>query len=394
MLKSRCVLVAVCLSCSTANAGSVLNLDPVVSGRTNVTDITHAGDTRLFLAEKAGQIVIFDSGAVLPTPYLDISTLLSTGFERGLLGMAFHPDYVNNGFVYVNYTNVSGKSVLARYTRSVSDPNRADPASAAVLMTIDHPNASGHYGGQVAFGPNGKLFTSFGDGGIQQDPECDSQNTTSMLGTIIRIDVDQNVTTPPFYAVPNDNPFIGGGHLPEVWGYGLRNPWRFDIDDETDQLFLSDVGQFDREEVTVTLLSAGGGENYGWRVMEGLSCFDPDPIDPACPVATPSCFDAAYKNPQIEYDHSQGECSITGGLVYRGSAIPALVGHYLYGDWCSGRLWSADLSGALVPELLPVSLPMVQAFGRDSVGETYLTDGTEIYRLTGLDSIHADGFED
>lgn len=395
MLTSRWVIVLIvaCLGCSTGKAGSILTLDTAVSGRANVTDITHAGDTRLFLAEKAGQVLIFDTGAVLPMPYLDISSLVSSGFEQGLLGMAFHPSYVSNGFLYINYTNLTGKSVLARYTRSVADPDRADPTSGVVLMTIDHPNANGHYGGQVAFGPNGKLFTSFGDGGTQQDPECDSQNTGSLLGTIIRIDVDQNASTPPFYAVPSDNPFVGGGHLPEVWGYGLRNPWRFDIDGESDQLFLSDVGQFNREEVTVTLLSAGGGENYGWKVMEGLSCFDPDPVDPACPVGTPSCFDSAYTDPQIEYDHAQGECSVTGGLVYRGNAVPELVGHYLYGDWCSGRIWSADLAGGLVPVLLPVSLPMVQAFGRDSAGEVYLTNGSVIYRLSGSDNIHADSFE-
>ncbi|GJM09799.1 MAG: glucose dehydrogenase [Lysobacteraceae bacterium] len=373
-------------------AGSNLFLDPVITGQTNVTDITNTGDSRLFIAEKDGRVLIFDSGIVLPTPFLDVSALTTGGFEQGLLGLAFHPDYANNGYVFINYTNADQKSVLARYTRSAGDPNQVDPTSGVILITVDHPNSSGHYGGQVAFGPDGYLYTSFGDGGTQQDPECDSQDTSSLLGTVIRIDVDQSVDTAPYYGIPADNPFVSAGHLPEVWGYGLRNPWRFDLDAQSNQLFLSDVGQFSREEVTVTSLSAGGGDNYGWKVMEGLSCFDPDPVDPDCPMNTPSCFDPAYTNPQIEYDHSAGECSVTGGVVYRGDGIAQLRGHYLFGDWCTGRLWSADVATGLQPEQLSISLAAVQAFGRDHLGEVYLTQGTTVFRLSIDDEIFADGF--
>ena len=391
----RLILAMLAVCCTTlAMAGTNLFLDPVITGRTNVTDITHAEDSRLFVAEKEGRVLIFESGTLLPTPFLDISALTTGGFEQGLLGLAFHPDYSSNGFVFVNYTNASQKSVLARYTRSAGDPNQVDPASGVILITVDHPNSSGHYGGQVAFGPNGYLFTSFGDGGAQQDPECDSQDTSSLLGTVIRIDVDQSVDTPPHYGIPADNPFVLGGHLPEVWGYGLRNPWRFDLDTESNQLFLSDVGQFAREEVTVTNLANGGGDNYGWKVMEGLSCFDPDPVDTDCPMNTPSCFDPAYTNPQIEYDHSGGECSVTGGVVYRGSGIASLRGRYLYGDWCSGRLWTADLNNGLTSEQLSISLNAIQAFGRDSDGEVYLTQGTVVYRLSIVDDIFDSSFGD
>lgn len=385
--------LAFALVSEPARAGSLMFLDPIESGLSNVTDMTHAGDARLFLVEKDGRILIRNAGGVLPTPFLDISSLVSGGFENGLLGLAFHPSYASNGFFFIAYTNLSGHSVLARYTRSATDPDQADPASGVILITVNHPNAAGHYGGQVAFGPDGYLYTSFGDGGVQTDPECDSQDTTSLLGTVIRIDVDQSVGTPPYYVIPADNPFVAGGHLPEVWGYGLRNPWRFDLDALSGQLFLSDVGQNSREEVSVTTLADGGGENYGWRIMEGTACFDPDPIIAECPVDTPSCDDPSFTPPAIEYDHTQGECSITGGVVYRGSAVPALYGHYLYGDWCTGVMWSADTNQGLTPEVLPLTLSGVQAFGRDMNGEVYVTQGTVVYRIAFEDEIFSDSLE-
>ena len=391
---SRFLIALITLVTTGVVSANGIVLEPALTGLSNVTDITHAGDTRLFLAEKSGQVLIAESGTVSGTPFLDISALTSTGFEQGLLGIAFHPDYVSNGYFYVNYTNTASKSVLARYSRSAGDANLADPKSGEILILVDHPNASGHYGGQVAFDANGYLFTSFGDGGVQGDPECDSQDTTSLLGTVVRLDVDSNQALPPYYAVPKDNPFVSGGHLPEVWAFGLRNPWRFDIDPVTSRLFLSDVGQSSREEINITNLADGGGENYGWKVMEGVACYDPDPIDTDCPVATASCFDASYTNPFYDYDHSQGDCSITGGVVYRGDAIPALNGHYLFGDWCTGRLWSAQFDLNPEPQLLDVSLSGVQAFGRDQDGEVYVTDGGTVYRITQLDEIFGDSFGD
>lgn len=391
---SRFLIALTTLVTTGAVSANGIVLEPALTGLSNVTDITHTGDTRLFLAEKSGQILIAESGTVSGTPFLDISALTSTGFEQGLLGIAFHPDYASNGYFYVNYTNTAGKSVLARYSRSAGDANLADPNSGEILILVDHPNASGHYGGQVAFDANGYLFTSFGDGGVQGDPECDSQDTTSLLGTVVRLDVDSNQALPPYYEVPKDNPFVSGGHLPEVWAFGLRNPWRFDIDPATGRLYLSDVGQSSREEINITNLADGGGENYGWKVMEGVACYDPDPIDTDCPIATASCFDASYTNPFYDYDHSQGDCSITGGVVYRGEAIPALNGHYLFGDWCTGRLWSAQFDLNPEPQLLDVSLSGVQAFGRDQDGEVYVTDGGTVYRITQLDEIFGDSFGD
>ena len=383
------------ISLTPLQAGDLsgLELTTVVSGLSNQVAIAHAGDERLFLVDKAGLIRIWDGKQLLPTPFLDISSLVSSGFERGLLSMAFHPNYSSNGFFFVYYSDVDTDPVIARYEVMAADPNQADPSSASILMNI--PHFGGHYGSQLAFGPDGYLYFSLGDGGQQQDPDCRAQNPGMLQGKMMRIDVDQNVSTAPFYGIPPDNPFVGGGDpADEVWAIGFRNPWRFSFDRVTGDLFISDVGQFEREEVSIQPADSPGGENYGWKVMEGTFCFDPDPIDEDCPMETASCFDPSYTPPAIEYDHSGGDCSITGGYVYRGSQIPSLAGHYLYGDWCTGNLWAAsEAMDTWSSELLSISLSGITTWGEDAAGELYLTEGSTIYRLDGPATIFEDGFE-
>ncbi|MCG8461294.1 MAG: PQQ-dependent sugar dehydrogenase, partial [Holophagales bacterium] len=386
-------LVGMGAGISSADELDQLALDPLVSGLSDQVFIASAGDERLFLVDKAGVIRIWNGSELLATPFLDIGSLTSFGFEQGLLSMAFHPSYAKNGRFYVFYSDVADEPVIARYEVSAADPNRADPASGVILRTFAH--FGGHYGGQLQFGPDGFLYFAIGDGGQQEDPACRAQNLGLYQGKMMRIDVDQSVDTPPYHGIPADNPFVGPGDPPdEVWAIGFRNPWRFSFDRATGDLFIADVGQFVREEVSRQPASSPGGENYGWKVMEGTSCFDPDPLDPDCPVGTPSCFDPGFTPPILEYGHGSGDCSITGGYVYRGVAIPALQGHYLYGDWCSGNLWAARPEGpSWTPRLLAISLPAITTFGEGADGELYLTNGSTVYRLTGPGTLFADGFE-
>ena len=370
-----------------------LQLVEVTDGLTDLVAITHAGDERLFLTDKAGIVRIWDGDSLLPTPFLDISSLTSFGFEQGLLSIAFHPDYENNGYFFVYYSDIGTDPVIARYEVMAGDPDQADPTSGVTLM--NPPHFGGHYGGQLQFGPDGYLYFAIGDGGQQQDPDCRAQTPGLLQGKMLRIDVDQNVDTPPHYGIPGDNPFVGGGDpADEVWAIGFRNPWRFSFDRVTGDLFISDVGQFAREEVSFQPAGSPGGQNYGWKIMEGTLCFDPDPIDVDCPVTTPSCFDPAFTDPIIEYNHDAGDCSITGGYIYRGTRNPDLQGHYVYGDWCTGNLWAAEESGgSWTSELLTISLPAVTTFGEGVDGEIYLTNGSVLYHLSNPAAIFTDGFE-
>ncbi len=390
-------LAIVCSSPSPVSAGTIdlteLALVEVIPGLSDLVAVTHAGDERLFLTDKAGIVRIYDGAQVLPTPFLDISALTSFSLEQGLLSIAFHPDYATNGFFYVYYSDNATDPVIARYEVMDGNPNQADPSSGVTLMNI--PHFGGHYGGQLQFGPDGYLYFAIGDGGQQEDPACRAQNLSLLQGKMMRIDVNQNVDTPPYHGIPIDNPFFGPGDPPdEVWAVGFRNPWRFSFDRLTGDLFISDVGQFQREEVSFQPAASTGGENYGWKVMEGTFCFDPDPLDPDCPAGTQSCSDPGYTPPIIEYDHSGGECSITGGYVYRGTRISGLQGYYVYGDWCSGRLWAASQDvGVWTSELLQISLSAITTFGEDVDGEIYLATSSTLYRLEGPGPIFADDFE-
>ncbi|MEO8601338.1 MAG: choice-of-anchor B family protein [bacterium] len=351
-------------------------LTTLTTGLSSPTYITHAGDQRLFITELGGTIRIWDGTQLLATPFLTVSGIAAGG-EQGLLSMAFHPQYASNGFFYVYYTNASGDPEIARYTVS-GNANLASAASKRVLLTVDHPNdASNHNGGQLAFGPDGYLYAGFGDGGSGCDaagPGCNAQRDDSLLGKIVRLDVDQNVNTPPYYGIPPTNPFVATAPLDEIWAKGVRNPWRFSFDRLTGSLVIGDVGQDTREEVDVRPSDSPGGENFGWKRMEGFACGTCDLSN--CPVAPPPCNDPSLTLPVLDYTHAGGNCSITGGFVYRGSAVPNLYGKYLFGDLCSGRLWWANdnLGTWSFTQFTPTAASLY-SFGQGLDGELYVARG-------------------
>lgn len=343
--------------------------------------IYHAGDDRLFIVEQNGTIRIVDNGSTLATPFLDISNLTNGGGERGLLGLAFHPDYETNGFFYVNYTKSSdGATVIARFEAS-SDPNIADTTSRETLLEIDQ-DFSNHNGGQIQFGPDGFLYIGMGDGGSGGDPNCRAQNDDTLLGKMLRLDVDQNTNTAPFYGIPADNPYVGAGDpLDEIWAKGLRNPWRFSFDRMTGDLWVADVGQQQFEEVNFIEAGTAGGINFGWDVKEGFSNFGQTTGN--CQPDYPSPGDPSLTDPVHVYDHSGGRCSITGGYVYRGNSAPDLYGKYLFADFCSRDLYALsfeDNDDVVVESLMQLS-GNIRSFGEGNDGELYVTDGNRVVRL-------------
>ena len=355
-------------------AAPEIQIEAVITGLDNPVAITHAGDGsgRLFITQLSGQILIFDGNQILPDPFLDIGSLVSAGSERGLFSVSFHPEYTNNGFLFVNYTDINGDTVVARYSVS-AEPNVVDADSALILLTVPQPFAN-HNGGQLQFGPDGFLYIGMGDGGSGGDPSNNAQTPGNLLGKILRIDVDGGFP----YSIPADNPFRGDpGASQEIWALGLRNPWRFSFDRLTGDLFIADVGQSNLEEVNYQPVDSQGGENYGWRLMEGSDCFNP----------SVNCDNGMLTPPILEYDHSLG-CSITGGYRYRGNGNPGLSGVYFYGDFCTGRIWGATENNAgewTTTVLLDTDLS-ITAFGEDENGEIYLAhfssgDGT-IYRIS------------
>lgn len=338
------------------------------------------GDTaRLFVVEKSGTIKIIDKATNTVTgTFLNISGLVTTplGSEQGLLGLAFDPAYASNGRFYVSYTdrNGIGNSVIARYLVSSGDPNVADATSAQTVLTLVQPDTN-HNGGMITFGPDGLLYIGFGDGGGSGDPSGNGQNTNVLLGKILRIDVS---TLP--YTIPSDNPFALAAQGKEIWSYGLRNPWRYSFDRQNGDLYIADVGQGNWEEVDIATSGSGRGKglNYGWNVMEGNHCYPP---------GTVSCATAGKTSPRLEYDHSGGACSITGGYVYRGSAIPAMRGTYFYGDFCAGFVRSLALINGTAAQFFdwPTLRPPganITSFGEDGAGELYImTLAGALYRI-------------
>ncbi|PZA06641.1 MULTISPECIES: sorbosone dehydrogenase family protein [unclassified Meiothermus] len=356
----------------TAQA-QLLSFTPVVRGLQQPLWLTYApGDgSRMFVLEQAGRVRLVQEGRLLPEPFLDVSDLVSCCGERGLLGLAFHPDYRQNGWFFINYTRrADGATVIARYKVS-NNPDRADPRSAQILLTIEQPYAN-HNGGMVAFGPDGYLYIGVGDGGAAGDPQNHAQNLGSLLGKILRIDVSKSEGNRP-YGIPQSNPFLNRpGARPEIWAYGLRNPWRFSFDRESGDLWIGDVGQGRVEEVDFQPAASKGGENYGWRLKEGRQCYTP----------SSGCAREGLVDPVLEYDHSQGN-SITGGYRYRGRAMPALKGAYIYGDFGSGRIWAGrEQAGKWTAQLLAHTEYNISSFGEDLEGELYVVDYRgAIYRL-------------
>ena len=342
------------------------------------------GDTdRLFvLEEDAGQIRIIKNGTLLPTPFLDIRSKMSTLGERGLLGLAFHPDFAQNDLFYVHYSATGGgATTIERYEVSAGNPDVADPNSDFLILSRNQP-FSNHNGGMIAFGPNdGYLYIALGDGGSGGDPFNNGQRLDTWLGKILRIDVDGGSP----YAIPADNPFVGvAGAEEEIWAYGLRNPWRFSFDPANGDLYIADVGQNAWEELDYQPGSSPGGENYGWKIMEGTHCFDPPQ----------GCNTSGLVLPILEYGHTLGRCSITGGYVYRGSAIPGLSGTYFFGDYCTGETFSLRYVGAVThltdrtAELQPPTGPNIaniSSYGVDSSGELYILDHGrgEVLKIVG-----------
>ncbi len=332
--------------------------------------VSPPGDPRLFAVEQSGRVWRIDGGR--RQLYLDLSDRISVGGERGLLGLAFHPRFARNGRLFVNYTDTSGDTRVVEFT---ADPGaaRVDRGTARELLSASQPVES-HNGGHVLFGPDGLLYLGLGDGGGGGDPEANGQNPRTLLGTILRIDVDGRAGARP-YAIPPDNPFAdGAGGAPEVYAYGLRNPWRFDFDPATGDLWIADVGQDGPEEVSVLRAGDPPGANLGWKALEGTRRHDDD-----TPVPEPRV------DPVAEYDHGSG-CSVTGGVVYRGDDLPALAGRYVYGDFCTGRIWTLAARGdpgepVEITDLIGGPVPSLRSFGTDADGELYLAAQEAVFRL-------------
>ena len=366
-------------------------LAPFIDGLTDPIFVTHAGDGsgRLFVVERRGQIKVVVDGQVLPTPFLDLSgAVTSSNLEQGLLGLAFHPNFRSNGRVYVystpppptpNPSNLAGYNALAEYRVQAPGGNQADPATRRVLFSLPD-RASNHNGGMLTFGPDGYLYVAIGDEGGGNNQYNNAQTTATLFGKVLRLDVDRADAGLP-YGIPPSNPFVGqAGARAEIWAYGLRNPWRVTFDRATGDLWIADVGQASYEEINRQPAGVAGGRNYGWSVMEGLHCFGAN-----------SCDQAGLTLPVAEYGRDGG-CSITGGYVYRGSRYPELAGAYVYGDYCSGRIWTLRQQGsAWVSAPALDSTYKITSFGEDEGGELYVVHapfGTNtigqgaIYRLT------------
>ena len=336
------------------------------------------GTNRLFIVEQTGKIRIVKGGSLLATPFLDLTPNVAKGGEQGLLGLAFHPGYRTNRKLYVSYTDRNGDSVVREYRASATNPDRVDRTTGRTIIRVAQPYAN-HNGGMIAFGRDGYLYIGLGDGGAGGDPDNRAQNVNTLLGKMLRIGINSSTSTRN-YVIPSSNPYVGRAGRDEIWQRGLRNPWRFSFDRSNGNLWIGDVGQNRYEEVdraVRTATGAGRGVNWGWRVMEGFHCYNP----------ASGCSTSGRTRPLLEYAHaSNGRCAVTGGYVYRGTAIPALAGWYVYADYCSGEVWAVSSTSSSRPT--PVELVgtgsgrLISGFGEDAAGELYLCDlnGT-VYRI-------------
>ena len=368
LLWAVCLLVPGCGGAgrtTTVSSPASIRTQLIASGLTAPLDLEQPNDGsgRLFVVEQGGAIKIIQNGALLPQPFLNISNKVIFQGEMGLLGLTFHPGFQTNGKFYVNYVRNAGgqfQSVIAEYLASATDPNQSDPASERILLTVDQVgNFDNHKAGQLAFGPDGFLYFGLGDGGSGGDPFGHGQNTQTLLGKMLRIDIDS--TSPGLqYRIPADNPFVAGGGLPEIWAFGFRNPWRFSFDHTTGRLFLADVGQDRFEEIDI--VQKGG--NYGWNTMEGLHCFSP----------ANGCNMAGLKLPIVEISHPEAE-AVIGGFVYHGSLLPGMQNMYIFGD-LSGKIWTLreDPANTFTRTLLLSPGFNITSFGQDTAGDLYVLD--------------------
>jgi len=390
------------LAASAAYAGSgipQMTNELVATGLSSPLYVTHAPNDfdRIFIVEQPGRIRVRDQNTGQLSVFLDIQNIVLSGGERGLLGLAFHPDYDENGFFYVSYTGSGGVSRIARYSVDPGDPNVADASSGVVMLSVSQP-FSNHNGGWIGFSPNdGYLYWALGDGGSGGDPGNRAQNINLLLGKMLRLDVDGSNGAGGLYGVPDNNPFVGEDGLDEIWAYGLRNPWRNSFDRETGDLWMADVGQNAWEEINRQRAGSLGGENYGWRCYEGNNPYNLT----GCPPSSQLTF------PVYTYSRSGGNCSITGGNVYRGVNIPGLEGTYFFGDYCSSRVWSFSynaLSGVtnFTERTGEVAggLSGLSSFGEDAYGELYMCSlfNGRVYKIVPVDGPFTDcnenGIED
>jgi glucose/arabinose dehydrogenase len=355
-----------------------VGFEQVVGGLVAPLAVVSAGDgsDRIFVAQQGGQIRIVRAGSLVGAPFLDIADRITSGGERGLLGVAFHPRFPEDPRVFVDYTDTNGDTRVSAFRVDPASPDRVDPATEQRLLFVKQPFAN-HNGGVVVFGPDGYLYIGMGDGGSGGDPQGNGQSLQTLLGKILRIDVD-TTSGGRAYGIPADNPYADGsnGRQPEIWLWGLRNPWRMSFDRRTHDLWIGDVGQSAWEEIDVQRAGAPGGTNFGWNRLEGAHCFKP----------VQGCQAPGLTLPQAEYGHDQG-CTVIGGNVDRGTAQPTLFGGYLFADYCSGRVWAIDPSvdGPRPPTVVADTKHNFTAFGEDEGGELYATDisaGT-LLRVTG-----------
>lgn len=338
-----------------------VGLERVVTGLERPTLVTHPGDGsgRLFVLEQPGRVRVVEGGQLDPEPYLDLTDRIASGGERGLLGLAVAPDFPTSGELYVSYTDTAGDSVLERFTAHEPRTDRPDPDAGTVLLTQAQPY-SNHNGGHVTFGPDGDLYLGLGDGGAGGDPDGNAQDTSTWLGSMLRLDVSGAEAT-----APEDNPFVGQQGRDEIWVYGLRNPWRFSFDTATGDLWIGDVGQSQIEEVNHEPAGSAGGNNYGWNVFEGYL-----PYAPGVPDSVPTF-------PVMAYQNDVASCAVTGGYVYHGDAIPDLEDSYIFGDLCSGTVYAGlGVGPARVMTELAQTDAVISSFGQDADGELYLVDYT------------------
>ncbi|GGG57420.1 PQQ-dependent sugar dehydrogenase [Epilithonimonas arachidiradicis] len=354
------LFLAACLSAQT------ISLENFVSGISNSVEIVASptSDNRLFVVQQSGTIkIVNENGTVVPDNFLNISNLITFGGERGLLGLAFHPQFSTNRYFFVYYNNLQGDIRVSRFTANSSNPNTADPSSEKILLTIPKPFTN-HNGGSIHFGADGYLWISTGDGGSGGDPNNNAQNKNSLLGKMLRIDVNSDNA----YNIPPDNPFVGSEGADEIWAYGLRNAWKFSFDRITNQVWIADVGQGEIEEIN-RVSATTPGINYGWRCYEGN-----DPYNTTgCPNASTMTF------PIAQYDHSGGKCSITGGYLYRGNLYTDLIGKYVFADYCSGQIGVMDTSNTIVWS--PSFSANFTTFGEDNQKQLYIAAGNTIYKI-------------